>query len=450
MVNHVDNSRHPSAICHLVHYHYLEPTSPAFPRADFLVEALRARGLRVQVWCHSLKSGRSWGRFGERIVAVSDPAQVVKSKALYCMAPLKRIMATRKSRDKKPSLSPAGGGDPLAMLSRHAARFLFPDNECFWSKLVAGRLSKTLSPQDMVFTCSRPESVGFIGRMAKARGAFWWLDFADGWCWQGLRQDLHRLDADRLAKERELEKSWVASADGVSTVNNDLAAYFSGLRTDNSALIYPNLIARELLETDMPGEFSFDQGINILHFGRLRGSDSQRNLKPLLRYLKNQGHQGHMLRLFFYGNLEPADLAELEQLSALGCRVIQSPPVKRGTLPEIIAKHKINVMLVMNSLMSTGSTSKLLDAFGVGLPILLFARANSAAADLVGRMKAGLVIPLEENPEPGATRPQLAELASCFGYNTRLPEFFDSRRQAENLVKSVLACRDSVASYRPI
>lgn len=84
-----------------------------------------------------------------------------------------------------------GGGMP-AWVWRLGARLqqalLFPDNQVLWSRRVARLVGAEVRAGDLVLTCSRPESVGCIGPLVQRRGARWWLDFADGWCFQGLRR----------------------------------------------------------------------------------------------------------------------------------------------------------------------------------------------------------------------------------------------------------------------
>ena len=57
-------------------------------------------------------------------------------------------------------------------------------------------------------------------------------------------------EGPRRERELALEQRWVRSADGVSTVNRELADWFRGLREDRDVLEFPNLIPDELFEFD--------------------------------------------------------------------------------------------------------------------------------------------------------------------------------------------------------
>ena len=371
------------------------PRSPAGPRVASLLTGLSERGHRVILWTESEPGG--WAE-GLDVRRVADPVL-----ALY-----------RRCVDRG-----AGGASPVAeppvaaaaerrspprwrrVAARAQRALLFPDNESLWSRRVARRVARAVRPGDLVWTFARPESVGFAGVRAAARGARWWADHADGWCFGGLR-DAAMTPGPRRERELGLERRWIAAADVVSTVNDELADWFAGLRPGRPVFVYPNLIPDELLTGVDPAEqrrLEPDAPVVVGYFGRLAGSDPRRSLAPFLELLADPAAD-RRVRFRFRGEFTGRDRQELAALARLGPAVEVLPALPRAELVEFRAE--VDAALMIASPEQRGSSSKLLDNLGLQLPVFAVVPEPSLAADIVRRAGCGAVVGLGAPLAPGA------------------------------------------------
>ena len=366
------------ATSHVVAYD-VRATSPAQPRVAAVARELARRGSRVVLWC--AHEPGSWARQCAEVRLVPDPVLKVYER-WFRPAP----EVPEESQARSPRWSPLGLVRGLGQ--RVQQTVLFPDNQAIWSARVRRRLVPGLVSGDLVVTCSRPESVGSVGEAAKRRGALWWFDFADGWCFQGLRAAAMQPGA-RRDRELSLERRWVRGADAVSTVHEELAGWFAGVRGGDSVLVLPNIVPDELVPPAArerrapPAELAFG------HFGRLSLSDAKCSFDSFVAMLR--AAEEPALRFVFRGDYSQQELREMDALRALGHRVEVGEPVPRPRLSDLVGD--LDGLLLILGVDQRGSSSKLLDALGLELPVFAFVDPESVAARIVRDAQCGEVAP---------------------------------------------------------
>lgn len=379
--------------------HDLSDASPAQPRIAALVRLLAQLGTDVTLWTEH--DPGEWtaalvgtGRLTVRIV--SDPVHRTY-RWLGAVAGPAAIAP----------VSPGGSPPPRSGIVRRLWRLgsrlqsavLFPDPQRLWARQVQSKLLAALRPGDVVLTCSRPESTALVGAAAQRRGARWWLDFADGWCFQGLRSDA-MVAGRRREREQRLEREMVARAELVSTVNDELAGYFGALRPGRPVAVYPNIVPDEFAGLPMAASPRQPSALPTLgYFGRLSLSDPERSLAPLLHLLRVEATRPEPLlaHFRFFGVFSARDCSELTELRGLGHSVEVAAPLSR----ERIAAQRTDFdgALVIGSRHQRGTSSKLLDTLGLGLPVLAFVPVPSAAQALIAETRCGEVIDLANTPD---------------------------------------------------
>lgn len=390
---------------HLIHFDYLRRISPAFPRADILVEAMRQRDWPVTIWCRKLENSKTGkGQYGEVVIPVTDPIGFAKTMANEALNFFRLCKArSNPASDSKPAdrlKGPRGHIQHKILVFLH--RILFPDLERLWSQAVARRLIPIIKPADLIFTCSRPESVGYIGEAATSKGAKWWLDFADGWTIEGIRHGAFPPSSRRLSKETLLESKWLGQANGISTVNQSLALSLSELIPNKPIHVFAHATPKELLGAHgcHVKNLGRSNEITVLYFGRIRRSVATQTLAPLIRNL-NTLKQGYPKpRFLFVGEFTAEDLHEFALITKKGVKVEIREPISRALLPKLVQQEGVRAMLVVNPPNNTASTSKIYDALALGMPIWLYAIPKAHSYQLVKATGKGLAIDPESQMEP--------------------------------------------------
>ena len=380
--------------------------SPAQPRLAALFRRLHERGIGVELWTE--RPAGAWlddlvAKGGVRVHVLADPVLRVY-RALGGPDRQAAPTAAPAASAPAPSSKAATPGLLWRMGRSLQRKLLFPDEQRMWTARVRRRLLAVLDRDDVVLTCARPESAALIGAEAKRRGARWWLDFADGWCFQGLRPDA-MTTGSRRERELDLERRLVADADVVSTVNDELAGYFASLRGDGDITVFPNIVPDELMDLPWtPRVRAAGELPTLGYFGRLSLSDPERSLSPLLRLLRPAAGPGEAAlpraAFRFHGEYSTRDRAEIGELGALGYEVRVDEPVSRDALAAMRAQF--DAALVVASPGQRGSSSKLLDTLGLGLPVLALVPVPSLAAQIVTDAGCGEVIEIGASGESGA------------------------------------------------
>ncbi len=107
-------------------------------------------------------------------------------------------------------------------------------------------------------------------------------------------------------------------------------------------------------------------------------------------------------RFCFLGAYSPRDLAELGELRRLGHDVEIAPALSREQLAA--RRSEFDGMLMLGSNHQRGTSSKLLDSLGLGLPVLAFAPVPSAAHALIAETGCGEVIEIPGAPDAARWR----------------------------------------------
>ena len=383
----------PSRRIHAVAYD-VRTVSAAQPRVRALLTELARRGWTVILWT-STDPGDWANAFEVRVVA-----DVVRSVYRACQAargPAKHVPATAVEA-AVPQLrrQPAWWRAASALQSA----VMFPDPETLWSRAVRRQLLRDLFPaNDAVMTFSRPESAHRIGAAAKRKaGACWWADFADGWCFQGLRADA-MLPGRRRDRELVLEREVVRAADKVSTVMPEHAAYFDDLRgpgADRTVLL-PNVVPEELWVETAKSGVDPSAPIRLGYFGRLSGSDRERSLHPFVDLMARPGVE-QPAAVSFVGTYDEVDRVEIAALEAAGVRCDVNEPVPRAAL--VGFAETVDAALVIGSPRIDGTSSKLLDTIGLQLPVFALAPAGSQMEALVRETGCGIAAALGADAVP--------------------------------------------------
>ncbi len=385
------------------------PSSPAQPRVSAFLRELVRRGADVRLW-----TARAPGPWGEELAVLGRfTVHVVVDPVRRTYDSLRRLGSagarddgvtsadTVGVADGRAAAAPRTGGILWRIGSRIQSAILFPDHEVLWSRKVARRSRDSVGAGDVVLTFSRPESVGHVGTVAARLGARWWFDFADGWCFQGLRREAMK-PGRRRERELALERRWVGAADVVSTVDEALAESFRALRPSREVLVFPNIVPDELVGPPRP-EVATGEPLTVGYFGRISLSDPQRSLRPLLGLVRAALGDGRKVRFCFHGEFTARDRAEIGELAAMGHEVLVTAPLPRHELAA--RRANFDAMIVVGSPSQRGSSSKLLDAFGLELPVLALVPVPSVAERLVRESGAGEVVALSRHePIGGASR----------------------------------------------
>ena len=397
----------------------LSAGSPAQPRLAALFRRLHERGVGVELWTE--RPAGAWidelvAKGGVRVHVLADPVL----RVYRALGGWRRQAAPTTSESAPPAVAtrsrPSTPGVLWRMGQRVQRTLLFPDQQRLWTARVRRRLLAVLDRDDVVLTCARPESAALVGAAAKRRGACWWLDFADGWCFQGLRPDA-MVAGGRRERELVLERRLVADADVVSTVNDELGGYFAGLRADGDVTIFPNIVPDELMHLPhTPRVRAAGEMPTVGYFGRLSLSDPERTLSPLLRMLRPGPGESDLPRAAFrfHGDYSPRDRGEIGELEALGHPVRVEKPVSREALAAMRAQF--DAALVVASPGQRGSSSKLLDTLGLGLPVLALVPVPSLAARIVTDAGCGEVVEIGAAAESGARWRRFVGVLGTGGY----------------------------------
>ena len=437
-------------VVHVVHFDYLRKISPAYPRAQILVETLRSHNWCVIVWCRNL--GRRLphqGGVGEYIIPVTDPIW----RANEIVGNITGRFASKgvnNANHVSPSRPISGSAPWLLKLKKrilvHLNLMLFPDVESLWSRAVAKKLIPIVRGGDLVVTFSRPESVGLIGERAHAKGAKWWFDFADGWIFEGIRHAAFPLSSNRLVREKKLQQKWLGKADGVSTVNHILAQSFSRMRVRPDVHLYRHSVPRELVEHHGK-HLSFSHEpcpLKVLYFGRLRSGIATHTLTPLLRTLSTWNPGDQKPAFWFCGGFNAEDMEDIRKIRQAGFEAEVHDPLLRSDLPEFIMQKRINAMLVLNPPHNSASTSKIYDAIALGLPIWCYAPEYADSTRLTRLTESGFAI------DPIGPQPDLREVVGKLIADSRklipIPEECFSSRQS----KAMYDCLDELMKQKTV
>ena len=380
---------------HVVAYDVVA-TSPAQPRVRVWIDTLRQCGLGVTLWTE--RPPGDWAaQVGAVVVVVADPVRRAYERfggwrASGSHAARTTAAAEQDGRSGGAMRALVGVGSGIGRSLQR--RLSFPDPEVWWSRLVARRLAKRAERGDLVTTHTRPESVVRVGFGAQRIGCLWHLDLQDGWTYKGLREDAMRPGA-RREREIALERRAVEQADVVSTVDDDLAAHARVIGGDREVVVFPNLIPNEMLVE--PGTArrrpeSSDPTVRFVYLGRVSGSDPKRSLAPFRRLLALSCSDVR-ISVDFFGEYGERDRAEFAEIQGLGIDVAVHGPVPRHDLALRSADY--DATLVVTSPGQGGSSSKLLDALGLCLPVFAFAGRGSVLENILERTAAGVAVGFE-------------------------------------------------------
>ena len=332
-------------------------------RVDRFVRWLGSRNIPVVVVCAGRADGVADADWGHTIT-IKDPLNIFGE-------------VNESGEFKKSSRK------PNALRRRVAEWVLNPDPSIVWSKRVASHalVQQYMAGVTDVLSTSPPDA-SHVGayQLAKKHQKKLIVDMRDGWLDEPLKPLLQR-SRFRQWQEGRLERKILRQADKIfvtSDVWRELLENrlpFTHGKTTTLTNAYPDI------QVDNTAEADIKKGaLQLLHAGRLTGSSNSRKpahlLRPLLPAIKAMPGRGSLL---FLGNLEPADLNDLDQFKPS----FEAHAWHLETEGRVSRERMIQIMETMHGLLLLSTShaaipSKLFEYLATGKPIFAATPYQSA------------------------------------------------------------------------
>jgi len=245
---------------------------------------------------------------------------------------------------------------------------------------------------DAVVTSSPVESVHAVGLALSARGVPWVADLRDGWCFEAPRGRPQLMLQRRL--DDVFERIAVRRADALVMVTEPLSADLRS-RHDVQVETITNGFDPDdeelLADTGAPVDAA---KLTLVHTG---GLGSRQTVRPLLdalvRIAADDSTLGDRVELVLAGQ-QTTEQRDLYARSEYVPFIRHLGFVDRST--SLVLQRAADVLVLVTSGDRRGeATGKLFEYLAAGHPILALA-AGSAAADIVSKAGAGIVIPTRD------------------------------------------------------
>lgn len=296
--------------------------------------------------------------------------------------------------------APAGAGSALAKLGRLARTVLaFPDEVAVGVPSVeraAGELIADWRP-DVMFASATPVSVLILAhRLSRRFGVPWIGELRDLWS----DNHAYRFPEWRRRLERRLERRVLASAAGLVTVSEPLAAT---LRASHGRPTIAVMNGFDSADYPATAERPPGASLTLLYTGQLfHGQDA----RPLVRAVALLSpEQRRRVRVQFVGKFLAAalgpTLALAEQLDVGECFVLRAPVSHREAL-RLQRQADVLVHFTWNDPLQTGLLSgKIFEYIGARRPILLVGATHTLVSEIVATRGLGVSY---DQPEPIAAQ----------------------------------------------
>lgn len=336
------------------------------------------------------------------VQVVRTPARSVSTAIAGLIRPLKRLRGSGPGRGGTSEAPPAGSWQ--TPLSARIARWLaVPDDSAYWvgpavrAAVDLGRREKVAA----VMASGPPFSVAIAGaRVAETLGVPLVVDMRDHWrdnptgSWPTSR---HRRRSEKL------ERRVMAAADAVVAVSEPIAGEARSMGARDVRVV-PNGFD----PTDLPRRRPDPSGpLRVAFMGKIYFGHSDPS--AFLEGMAEARGQGDDIVADFVGSWPPGMEARIERLGL-------SPHVSfHGYLPhtealKVISAADLGLVLIEDRPGSKASlTGKLFEYLGMGLPILVAGPLDGAAAELVGELRAGVVVKAGEASDIARVLSECAE-----------------------------------------
>lgn len=297
-----------------------------------------------------------------------------------------------KSQIAQSGYTPAGGllRSRLAVLAGRAYKqlFNFPDGQVGWYPLAA-RLGRRLVGErrpDVIYSSSLPATSHLVAwRLARETGLPWVADLRDPWT---DNQNFRRAQP-LLGLERVLESKVLGRASALVTVSEPWA---ETLRRRFGQLVY--VIPNGFDASDCPNGVSPLPFFTLTYTGMIYAA--KQDVNPLLQALQRLRDSGALpdgFRARFIGRY--LNHVALEANSkGLADHVQVMAPVSRRAALQLQAESTALLLLVSGRDPQDQGwcPAKLFEYLGIKRPILAIGPQNGVAAQLVQRLRAGVVV----------------------------------------------------------
>jgi glycosyltransferase involved in cell wall biosynthesis len=279
----------------------------------------------------------------------------------------------------------------LERLARRAAllprRLLFPDENVPWLLTASAPLLRILDEEriDAVVTTSPPNSVHFLGALAKRlRPVRWVADIRDSIVANHERRFQHPLARAKEQTQFLVTRSIARHADAVVAVTEQIATEMRSLGTRGKIAVIPNGADFD----DFSGlEHRRSDRFRVTHTGSFFG---RRDPRPFLAAL---AEAESVVQARFVGDFRKADLEWARDLR-LGARIELEPFAPRRRALEL-QRDSEALLLLLPEVGERGRdvpSGKLYEYLAARRPILAAVPPDGTAAQLVREAGAGIVV----------------------------------------------------------
>jgi glycosyltransferase involved in cell wall biosynthesis len=270
-------------------------------------------------------------------------------------------------------------------------RLLVPDEHVTWNLTAVPTAIRVARREaiDVVLTSSPPSSLHFVGAAVKrATGAHWVADLRDSMIANPDRRTESLLVRAKERSERTVAGLVARRADSIVVAAGAIGAEMEGLRPRTRVLTIPNGCDFD----DFAGlEHRRGPRFRITHTGTFLG---RRNAQPFLRALEASDPE---ITVRFVGDFRAADLEWVDRRGLNG-RIELHPWVSRRRSLEL-QRDSDALLLLLPEADRRGDgviSAKLYEYLAARRPILAAVPPNGAAANLVRRTGAGVVVPPDD------------------------------------------------------
>ena len=339
---------------------------------------------------------------GSLVAEVPEGIEVVRLPHTPALTRLMALAPRRKrARPVFPSVAPIQGdrAPPSGRWRDFALQAFgtlqYPDDKAAWGRLAEQAALRLMeqSPIDLVYSTSPPVS-GHLAAMRVARHARvpWVADFRDLW----TANPAYAAPSWRRVLDRSLEDRLLASANGIVTVSERLAAILK----DRAGPMVPVVsIANGYDEADFTGILTpakMSTSFRIVHAGTFYGHQSPESfLRGVEQLFERESTARDRLRIRFVGSVGSRFQPLLSAFEARYPSVLERTGYvdHREALAEMLGADALLLVIGGQAEAAAGvMTGKLFEYLRAGRPILLLGASNGEAAQLLRTVHAGAAL----------------------------------------------------------
>jgi glycosyltransferase involved in cell wall biosynthesis len=320
-----------------------------------------------------------------RWLNIRKPVEVVSKETPASMKEARAQDAASNSQQRRGGLKEA-----LKRGVRFALRTFvyFPDANIGWFPYAvrsAARWMKDWRP-DIILASSPPPSTLLVARhLSRKYGVPWVADLRDLWV------DHQYYDQPRLREmiEKRLERSVLATAAGLITVSEPLAATLRRKYGRQPAIVLNGYDPSDYPASSITREASREAPLRILYTGVVY--EGKQDPSPLFAALKELCAEGSPVEVAFYGSFLQKVRGLVAEYGLESVVKVNDPVPYRDSL-RMQTEADVLLLLLWNDPEHKGVyTGKLFEYIGARRPVLAVGEAGDVASDLIERLELGLV-----------------------------------------------------------